>query len=173
MARGLFGAQKSPEAQLMWKAIFPTPSPSEFRKAGVQPTRGTPLPPRPADVAPSQKVLRPLPEAVCALATPPAARRSQPMKTLRSLSWLKANLILQTPAALGLFHNGQVCREGLPGCGSVWGGTCGVCVYACMCACAYACMCACARTWSVLCRRTAHLCTWSACAHAPTCGQPG
>lgn len=39
------------------------------------------------------------------------------MKTL--LPWLKANLILQTPAALGLFHNGQVCWEGLPGRGGV------------------------------------------------------
>lgn len=46
------------------------------------------------------------------------------MKTL--LPWFKANLILQTPAALGLFHNGQVCWDRLPGRG-------GVCVCVCMC----------------------------------------
>lgn len=66
---------------------------------------------------------------------------SQPVKTL--LSWFKANLILQTSAALGLFHNGQVCWGRLPGRGG--GGVC-VCVRVRACACVHVCVHACTRS---------------------------
>ena len=61
----------------------------------------------------------------------PLPRGSQPMKML--LPWLKANLILQTPTALGLFHSGQVCWERPPGRGGLrvhvfWG-----CARVCVC----------------------------------------
>ena len=91
---------------------------------------------------------------------PPHPRHglSQPVKTL--LSWLKANLILQTSAALGLFHNGQACWERLPGRG---GGR--VCVCGCgrVHACARACMgSVCARVRGTAPVASAPLC---ACAH--------
>lgn len=138
----------------------------------MQPTEGkspsaTPAHrPPPPDAAPLQKSV-----LVCSAGKrvlwPPHPRHglSQPVKTL--LSWLKANLIRQTSAALGLFHNGQVCRGRLPGRGS---GVCvcagaGVCMRACACARLHGwcmCPCACLHRWR---RRL--------CAHAPTCGLLG
>lgn len=59
-----------------------------------------------------------LPQGKCVLWQPhPLPRSSQPVKTL--LSWLKANLILQTSAAFGLSHNGQVSWGRLPDRGGV------------------------------------------------------
>lgn len=85
-------------------------------KRGAQPAEGTSPFATPTLRCPSQKVLWPPPGEVCALAAPPSARRPQPMKMV--LSWLKANLILQT-SAFGLFHRGQECWMRLPGLGGV------------------------------------------------------
>lgn len=140
----------------------------------MQPTEGkslsaTPappaLPPTP-DTAPSQKSALRLPSRGKRVQPHPLHGLFQPVKTL--LSWLKANLILPTSAALGLFHSGQVCWGRLPGRGG--GGVC-VCgcgpVHACMCVCAparlaYVPVCVCLHRWR---RRL--------CAHAPTCGLLG
>lgn len=115
MTKGPCPAQKSLEPWLMWKRIFTTCFP-EVPKGGPSPLRAHPLSPHPPYAAPSQKVLWPPPGEVCALAAPPSARRPQPMKMV--LSWLKANLILQT-SAFGLFHRGQECWMRLPGLGGV------------------------------------------------------
>lgn len=82
--------------------------------------------PAPARGSPRSKFSRPcplalhsgLPQGKCVLWQPhPLPRSSQPVKTL--LSWLKANLILQTSAAFGLSHNGQVSWGRLPDRGGV------------------------------------------------------
>ena len=90
---------------------------------------------------------------------PPHPRRglSQPVKTL--LSWLKANLILQTSAALGLFHNGQVCWGRLPGRG-------GGCVCVCGCGRVHACVRACMGSVCARVRVTAPVASAPVCACA-------